>query len=289
MGTTPICSCKKTAIVPAKSNEKSSLRSKRRSRQWRQTSVVHPAPPSLSGEQRSHSPSVTSNGPSSLFGSFRSRQSLRVFSKRTNTETTLNCIVEGREDIQRREISVDQIVLHKYTIKSVIGKGCFSTVLLVEEKVSHLKYALKVIKKKRSITTNIPWERELEVLRRIHHPNIIHLHEVHTTGAKVYLILELAVGGDLHTRLKAIGYFQESTAKSFLQMIANALEYLHRHGVTHRDLKMENCLFKSLDAESPILLSDFGLAHLQLDENNREGEMSKCNIIFRTQYSNLFR
>lgn len=171
-------------------------------------------------------------------------------------------------------MTIDGHLLRKYTPHSVIGNGAFSTVLLIEEKSSSAsckRYALKIIEKKRSFRTNVPWERELDILKKVRHPNIIHLFETHSTTSKVYFVLELASGGNLHQKLSSVGYFTESKTLSLLQSMLDALRYLHRHSVTHRDLKMDNCLFKSDREDSPILLSDFGLAYLQTKDKENEG------------------
>ena len=227
-----------------------------RKRSWRKTSLVYPAPPRQEP-----------TGQRSSVGSFTSRASLRIFN-RTATETSLNCVVEDFEDTMQR-MSMDNQIMQKYRVKRIIGKGNFSRVLKVEDKLSNFEYAMKIVEK--TSTISISCEREMEILKRVHHPNIVHLYEVHKAGRKVYLLLELASGGDLCTRLKNVGHFQEHYTKRIIVMMLDALEYLHRHGVTHRDLKLENCLFKTKDKDSIILLSDFGLAHLQPDSCKKEG------------------
>ncbi|XP_041378690.1 serine/threonine-protein kinase H1-like [Gigantopelta aegis] len=96
-------------------------------------------------------------------------------------------------------------------------------------------------------------------------------------GLKVEgLSKKLATGGDLYQRLISVGHFPELQAKPLLYEILDALQYLHRHGVTHRDLKLENCLFKTTELNSPILLSDFGLAHLRPEDEQSEGMQTTC-------------
>ena len=291
MGSSLVCTSASSAAVSSVEEHSSnsygsaSTTSKRRKhrRPWKKNSLVHPAPPRISTsswtqpeKEAGLGESTIRGEPADLFGSFRSRRSLRVFSKRSNTETKLDCLVEACNNgtHHQQQLSLDTQLIQKYTIKRVIGKGNFSRVLEAEDKLSHVRYAMKVMEK--SILTSTPWDRELEVLKRVHHPNVIHLHEAYSTGAKLYLVLELASGGDLLTKLQSVGHFEEDRARTLLAMILSALEYLHRHGVTHRDLKLENCLFKTKDANSIILLSDFGLANLQpVEECKREGEMSR--------------
>ena len=80
--------------------------------------------------------------------------------------------------------------------------------------------------------------------------------------------MELASGGDLAQKLFEVGRFKEEKAQPMLHSILDSLRYLHKHGITHRDIKLENCLFKTSREDS---LSDFGLAHLQ-PSDNRTGQ-----------------
>ena len=207
-----------------------------------------------------------------LLSSFRSRHSLKLF-RRRSTAGGSNSMTSIPNRNQSRSVlmKIDGQLKQKYTIHSIIGGGAFSTVILVEEKLTSTKYALKVIDRKRSFRTNVPWERELDILKRVHHPNIVHLIETHSTTTKVYFVMELASGGDLAQKLSEVGRFKEEKAQPMLHSILDALRYLHKHGVTHRDIKLENCLFKTSREDSPILLSDFGLAHLQ-PSDNRTGQ-----------------
>ena len=275
MGSKLCCNSSSVIVAPSDKDtfetdsKKLSVHSHRK-RSWRKTSLVYPAPPRREPA-----------GQRSSVGSFTSRASLRIFN-RNATETSLNFVVEDFEDTMQR-MSMDNQVMQKYRVKRIIGKGNFSRVLKVEDKLSNFEYAMKIVE--RTSTISISSEREMEILKRVHHPNIVHLYEVHKAGRKVYLLLELANGGDLCTRLKNVGHFQEHYTKKIIVMLLDALEYLHRHGVTHRDLKLENCLFKTKDKDSIILLSDFGLAHLQPDSCKKEGMYFKSVIYVDKYYS----
>jgi serine/threonine-protein kinase greatwall len=69
--------------------------------------------------------------------------------------------------------------------------------------------------------------------------------------------MEYLVGGDLKSLLSIYGYFDESMAVFYAAEITLALEYLHSHGITHRDLKPDNML---LTDRGHIKLTDFGLS-----------------------------
>ena len=205
--------------------------------------------------------------------SFMSRTSLKFF-RRNSVRPSPSTAVLLQQSLS---MTIDGSILRKYSVHNIIGKGAFSTVIQIEDKATEKQYALKVIEKKRSFHTNVPWERELNILKKVHHESIVNLIETHATTSKVYFVLELALGGDLQKKLSSIGHFSESKAHCLLSPLLDGLRYLHKHGVTHRDLKLDNCLFKTNDEDSPILLSDFGLAYLQSKEKENEGMLLAFN------------
>lgn len=103
-------------------------------------------------------------------------------------------------------------------------------------------------------------QAELRVLRRVNHSNVIHLAEVFETQHRVYLVLELATGGELLERVVARGTFRERDATKALMMVSSGLRYLHTVGVIHRDLKPENLLYYHPGQDSRLIITDFGLA-----------------------------
>lgn len=151
----------------------------------------------------------------------------------------------------------DHRVTAKYDIKALIGRGSFSRVVRVENKVTKQPYAIKMID--RTLGKDV-FEAELSVLRRVKHPNVILLVEVFESKDKVYMVMELATGGDLLDRIISKGYFAEKDAASVVRMVLSGLKYLHSLGITHRDLKPENLLYYHPGHDSRIMITDFGLS-----------------------------
>lgn len=129
----------------------------------------------------------------------------------------------------------------------------------VELKVSKQPYAIKMIEVKPKEGRAVA-ESELQVLRRVRHPYIVQLIEVFEAPDKTYLVMELATGGELFDRIIAHGSFTEKDATKALQMVLEAMRYLHSLGITHRDLKPENILYYHPGNDSKLLITDFGLA-----------------------------
>lgn len=153
----------------------------------------------------------------------------------------------------------DPRVTAKYDIKALIGRGSFSRVVRVEQRATRQPYAIKMIETKYREGREV-CESELRVLRRVRHANIIQLVEVFETQERVYMVMELATGGELFDRIIAKGSFTERDATRVLQMVLDGVRYLHALGITHRDLKPENLLYYHPGTDSKIIITDFGLA-----------------------------
>lgn len=164
-----------------------------------------------------------------------------------------------RHKVAKYRAKFDQRVTAKYDIKALIGRGSFSRVVRVEHKASKQPYAIKMIETKYREGREV-CESELNVLRRVRHTNIIQLIEVFETQERVYMVMELATGGELFDRIIAKGSFTERDATHVLQMVLEGVKYLHTLGITHRDLKPENLLYYHPGTDSKIMITDFGLA-----------------------------
>lgn len=159
----------------------------------------------------------------------------------------------------------DPRVTAKYDIKALIGRGSFSRVVRVEHRMTKQPYAIKMIDR---IQGKEVFEAELNVLRRVRHCYIIQLVEVFETPDKVYMVMELATGGELFDRIIAKGSFTERDAVRVLRMVLEGVQYLHGLGIAHRDLKPENLLYYHPGHDSKIMITDFGLSHMSNGPDN---------------------
>ncbi|XP_025751387.2 hormonally up-regulated neu tumor-associated kinase [Manacus vitellinus] len=129
---------------------------------------------------------------------------------------------------------------------------------LLAEKI---KVAVKVIDKKRAkkdtyVTKNL--RREGQIQQMIRHPNIAQLLDILETENSYYLVMELCPGGNLMHKIYEKKRLEEHEARKYIRQLILAVEHLHRAGVVHRDLKIENLL---LDEDNNIKLIDFGLSN----------------------------
>lgn len=155
----------------------------------------------------------------------------------------------------------DNDIRKKYDLKETIGTGAFSEVLLAEDKADRGKFfAVKCIDRMGLVGKEESLDNEIQVLRRLDHPNIVRLSDVFEDKSYVYLVMELVTGGELFDRIVEKGSYTEKDASSLIKQVLEAVDYMHERGVVHRDLKPENLLYYSTDPDSKIMISDFGLS-----------------------------
>jgi protein-serine/threonine kinase len=100
--------------------------------------------------------------------------------------------------------------------------------------------------------------REIHILRGLDHPNIVRLHEMVETERHIGIILEYASGGELFDYILNHRYLKDGPARKLFSQLISGVGYLHRKGIVHRDLKLENLL---LDRNKNIIITDFGFAN----------------------------
>ncbi|HEX6050826.1 MAG TPA: protein kinase, partial [Gemmatimonadaceae bacterium] len=107
------------------------------------------------------------------------------------------------------------------------------------------------------------FRREIEVVARLHHPHILPLHDSGEVDGLLYYVMPLVTGETLSDRIAREGRLPVSDVRRVVNDVAAALDYAHRRGVVHRDVKPANIL---LDDEHATI-ADFGIAHRALDDS----------------------
>ncbi|XP_068649606.1 CBL-interacting serine/threonine-protein kinase 7-like [Aristolochia californica] len=147
----------------------------------------------------------------------------------------------------------------KYKLRELIGQGSFAKVYYAKFVADGLGFAVKVMDKKSLDQTTVPRIlREVSVMHRMNHPNIIRLLEVMVSKTQIYLVMEFASGGELFKVCRQ-GLMKESTARRYFQQLVSALHFCHSNGIPHRDLKSHNLL---LGRDEGLRVSDFCLSAL---------------------------
>uniref|UniRef100_A0A8C7I8V9 non-specific serine/threonine protein kinase n=1 Tax=Oncorhynchus kisutch TaxID=8019 RepID=A0A8C7I8V9_ONCKI len=141
--------------------------------------------------------------------------------------------------------------------------GAFSEVVLAEEKRTQKLVAIKCIPKKALEGKENSIENEIAVLHKLKHANIVSLEDIFESKSHLYLVMQLVSGGELFDRIVEKGFYTEKDASKLIQQILDAVKYLHDMGIVHRDLKPENLLYYSMEEDSKIMISDFGLSKIE--------------------------
>jgi len=154
-----------------------------------------------------------------------------------------------------------------YLMGETIGEGAFAKVKVATHIQTNEKVAIKILDKTKffkDIEDINRVEREIAILKKLKHKNIIQFYEIMESQKNLYIVMEYCEGKELFDFIVKKGKLNEVEACKFFQEIINALEYLHLNNITHRDLKPENLL---LDFSKSIKISDFGLSTLYVKGN----------------------
>lgn len=139
-------------------------------------------------------------------------------------------------------------------------------------KTSMKPFAIKFLKHHKTDDIDYLF-REINLLLRLKHENIIKLHSYFATEeGRIALIMEYALGGTLKSRIKAKGGLDEDTSRMILLKILRTVGYCHDEGVIHRDLKTGNILFID-STDKQIKVIDFGISTL-FNTKSRAGSLA---------------
>jgi len=131
-------------------------------------------------------------------------------------------------------------------VKEKIGSGTFSTVRRGVRRSDKSEIAIKIITKTELNDTEARLiKREIGVMQKLEHENIVKLYDIFETSHHLYLIIEYCRGGELFDELincTPSGWFSEREASQIIKQLAEALQYMHSKRIMHRDLKLENIL-----------------------------------------------
>ncbi|KAH7825449.1 putative CBL-interacting serine/threonine-protein kinase 8 [Monocercomonoides exilis] len=162
--------------------------------------------------------------------------------------------------------------VNKYQIGPTLGEGTFGKVKQARNVFTGEIVAMKILNKERILKRRMAdqLKREISLMKKLRHENVVQLIEVLTSKTKIFIVLELAVGGELFQKIAHAQHFTESIARYYFQQLIQGVEFCHECGICHRDLKPENLL---LDDMGRLKISDFGLCALT----------GKDDVLLRTQ------
>ena len=147
-----------------------------------------------------------------------------------------------------------------YAVERALGAGGFAVVFLVRDLNLKRKLAVKVLSPDLITSKSVleRFRREAETVAQLSHPHIVPLHFIGQKDGLLYLAMECIDGGSLAERIEQEGRLSTEESARILAEVASALDYAHKRGVIHRDIKPHNVLLQAESGRS--LLTDFGIA-----------------------------
>ncbi|KAI8146191.1 kinase-like domain-containing protein [Fennellomyces sp. T-0311] len=117
-------------------------------------------------------------------------------------------------------------------------------------------------------------DSELDILKSVRHPHIVSMHGLYESKEAVYIVTDLASGGELFQQLLKKGSYTEKDASNLVRQMLEGLSYLHDNDIVHRDIKPENLLFDTADENAKLMITDFGLSKIL--KNHDDILMTAC-------------
>ena len=219
----------------------------------------------------------------------------RVFKRKERKSTTLmeNSNILKRLFLVQLSIPVSQELLvmkqignpsDKYIRGKKLGNGTFGIVYEAKNILFNNIVAMKVIRKNENMN-NLLIKNEIDILKKLSHPNIVRIYEFYESKNNFYLINEYCDCGELYNYINKSTLNEHQLAIIFYQVFSG-LCYLHENNILHRDLKPENILIskKEVDIETGeeyfwIQIIDFGTAKIFENDKNEQSIVGSAYYI----------
>ena len=210
----------------------------------------------------------------------KSNQSLNDCDQNGKLCISMNTSIEKGKDIiqniskrpktfeNKKKMYNSEYKIGGYLIKNNLGEGTFGKVKLGIYLKNGEKVAIKVINKNKLIEKNdkIHLKREIDLLQKLNHINIISVYEIFENIDNYYIVMEYCSKGELFNYIVSKRRLNEIEAAYFFYQLINGLEYIHSIGISHRDIKPENLL---LTGNYILKIIDFGLSNYYNDNINK--------------------
>ncbi|MES1244472.1 MAG: tetratricopeptide repeat protein [Acidobacteriota bacterium] len=182
---------------------------------------------------------------------------------------TPSAVRRARQD-DEPAFSPGEMIGGRYRVVRFIARGGMGEVYEVEDLELRERVALKTVRAEvaRDEVTVERFRREIQLARKVTHPNVCRIFDVAFHGGLIFLTMELLQGETLGHRLRRAGRMSTAEALPIARQMAEALHAAHQVGIIHRDLKPGNVVLTEGRGSLRAVVTDFGLARLEAGETS---------------------
>ncbi len=174
---------------------------------------------------------------------------------------------------------VRSALLPAFEVEREIGRGGMATVYLARDVRHRRRVAVKVLHVDLTAALGIErFLREIEVTAELQHPHILPLFDSGAAAGRPYYVMPYVEGETLRERLARERRLSTSETVRLMREVASALDYAHRHGVVHRDVKPANVLL----TDGHAVVADFGIARAMRQARDPDAQQEFGNTIVVT-------
>lgn len=196
----------------------------------------------------------------------------KVLLRETHESTKQSTPQDVFEDFLARQLQTEAIVkrisedaMHElFEFKHCLGDGATSSVRVAVRKADSQYFAIKAIPAKLFVRHR-SLLREVAILSKIRHPNVVRLHASFLTDENLYLVLDLVEGEPLFDHIVRRKTYNENDARELSRTLLETMKYLHSLDIAHRDLKPENVMVE--ETTGKVVILDFGFAGIDDKES----------------------
>ncbi|GAB2843622.1 serine/threonine-protein kinase [Lentzea nigeriaca] len=152
----------------------------------------------------------------------------------------------------------DRLIAERYELAELLGSGAMADVRRAWDTRLQRHVAVKLFRAGSDVADVLRFDNEVKTLAALSHPGLVQVHDAGTTAGTPFVVLQIVDGCTLRDRITH-GPLEVDDVRRLGAELADALAYVHAHGVVHRDIKPSNIL---LDRDGNAHLADFGLARL---------------------------
>eukprot|EP00331_Platyophrya_macrostoma_P031731 CAMPEP_0176458890 /NCGR_PEP_ID=MMETSP0127-20121128/32895_1 /TAXON_ID=938130 /ORGANISM="Platyophrya macrostoma, Strain WH" /LENGTH=400 /DNA_ID=CAMNT_0017849611 /DNA_START=236 /DNA_END=1435 /DNA_ORIENTATION=- len=157
-----------------------------------------------------------------------------------------------------------------YDEKETLGQGVSAVVKRCLNRITKEEFAVKVVNYNKDDELELLLKKEFIFRRELDHVNVVKVYEMYIDPlkGKIYTIMEIVKGKEMFDVIETIGHYSEEMASGIFKQVLIGIQYLHRKGVCHRDLKPHNIIISG-DA-NVVKITDFNVSKFNGGEKKLE-------------------